>query len=68
MRAQGRLQEALDALSVARDFDPDSYILRGDLQFELGQIEQAAETYLAVTEEIRLMFTRKGSWGCASTV
>jgi len=28
-----------------------SPILRGDLQFELGQIEQAVETYLAVTDE-----------------
>ena len=49
-RAQGRPQEALDALSLPGDFSTDVYILRGDLQFELGQIEQAAETYLTVTE------------------
>jgi len=51
LRAQGRPQEALDALSIPGDFSTDVYILRGDLQFELGQVEQAAETYLAVTEE-----------------
>ncbi len=51
LRAQGRPQEALDALSIPGEFSTDAYILRGDLQFELGQVEQAAETYLAVTEE-----------------
>ena len=50
LRAQGRPQEALDALSIPNEFGADAYILRGDLQFELGRIEQAAETYLAVTE------------------
>ena len=51
LRAQGRPQEAIDALSLPGEFTPDAYILRGDLQFELGQIEQAAETYLAVTDQ-----------------
>jgi tetratricopeptide (TPR) repeat protein len=51
LRSQGRPQEALNALSIPGEFSTDAYILRGDLQFELGQIEQAAETYLAVTEE-----------------
>ena len=51
LRAQGRPQEALDALSIPGDFSTDAYILRGDLHFELGQVEQAAETYLTVTEE-----------------
>ena len=51
LRAQGRPQEALKALSIPGEFSTDPYILRGDLQFELGQIEQAAETYLAVTED-----------------
>jgi tetratricopeptide (TPR) repeat protein len=50
LRAQGRLQEALDALSIPGEFSIDTYILRGDLHYELGQVEQAAETYLAVTE------------------
>ncbi len=49
LRAQGRRREALEALSIPGEFDTDAYILRGDLQFELGQIEQAAETYIAVT-------------------
>jgi tetratricopeptide (TPR) repeat protein len=51
LRAQGRQHEALDALAVPGEFSVDTYILRGDLQFELGQIEQAAETYFAVVSE-----------------
>jgi tetratricopeptide (TPR) repeat protein len=51
LRAQGRLQEALAALSVPAELSADANILRGDLQYELGQVEQAAETYLAVTEQ-----------------
>ncbi|MEO8050596.1 MAG: tetratricopeptide repeat protein [Acidobacteriota bacterium] len=51
LRAQGRPQEALEALSIPGEFSADFHILRGDLQFEAGQIEQAAETYLAVTAE-----------------
>jgi tetratricopeptide (TPR) repeat protein len=50
LRAQGRPQEAIEKLSVHGEFSTDAYILRGDLQFELGQVEQAAETYLAVTD------------------
>jgi tetratricopeptide (TPR) repeat protein len=49
LRAQGRPQEALDTLSIPGEFSADVYILRGDLQFELGQIEQAARTYFVVT-------------------
>jgi tetratricopeptide (TPR) repeat protein len=51
LRAQGRPREALEALSIPGEFSADAYILRGDLQFELGQIEQAAETYFAVTDQ-----------------
>jgi tetratricopeptide (TPR) repeat protein len=51
LRAQGRPQEALDALSIPGELTTDSYILRGDLQFELGQVEQAAEAYFAVTDQ-----------------
>src|SRR5579863_3827099 len=50
LRAQGRPQEALDALSIPDGFNTDAYILRGDLHFELGQVEQAAEPYLTVAE------------------
>ena len=50
LRAQGRPQEALNALSIPGELSTDAYILRGDLQFELGQIEQASETYFAVAE------------------
>jgi len=51
LRAQGRLQEALDALSISGEFSADFYILRGDLELELGQIQQAAESYSIVTAE-----------------
>ena len=51
LRAQGRPQEALHALSISEKLSTDACILRGDLRFELGQIKQAAETFLAVTEE-----------------
>jgi tetratricopeptide (TPR) repeat protein len=51
LRAQGRPQEALNALSVPGELSIDAYILRGDLQFELGRIQLAAETYFAVTEQ-----------------
>ena len=43
--------EALDLLSIPGEFSTDAYILRGDLQFELGQIEQAAKNYFMVTGE-----------------
>ena len=51
LRAQGRPREALDALPPPGESSTDASILRGDLQFELDLIEQAAETYFAVTEE-----------------
>ncbi|MGH9593728.1 MAG: hypothetical protein ACRD5L_11590, partial [Bryobacteraceae bacterium] len=49
LRAQGRLQEALDALSSSGEFMPDHYTLRGDLQLELGQFKEAAGSYFTVT-------------------
>ena len=51
LRAQGRLQEALDALSGPSEFSLDFYILRGDLELELGRIQEAAESYSIVTAE-----------------
>jgi tetratricopeptide (TPR) repeat protein len=63
LRAQGRPQEALAALSIPGELSTDACILRGDLQFELGQIEQAAETYLAVTEEDRDHVYAQGQLG-----
>ena len=51
LRAQGRLQEALDVLSTPGEFTADLYILRGDLQLELGQIPEAAESYSTVAAE-----------------
>ena len=51
LRAKGRLQEALDTLVATREFSADFYILRGDLQRELGQIRDAAESYATVTDQ-----------------
>ena len=49
LRGQGRLQDALKVLCVPGEFSADFYILRGDLQLELGRIEEAAENYSTVT-------------------
>lgn len=51
LRAQGRLREALDALSVPSEFSLDFYILRGDLELELGRVPEAAESYSIVIAE-----------------
>ena len=51
LRAQGRLQEALDTLSVPGEFSIDFYILRGDLELEMGQVQDAAESYATVIAE-----------------
>ena len=51
LRAQGRLEEALAALSVPSEFSLDFYILRGDLELELGRVQQAAESYATVVIE-----------------
>jgi tetratricopeptide (TPR) repeat protein len=51
LRAQGRLKEALDALTIPGEFSADFYILRGDLQLELGQVQEAAESYSTVAAE-----------------
>ena len=51
LRAQGRSQEALNALSSPGEFTADFYILRGDLQLELGLLRNAAESYSTVTAE-----------------
>ena len=51
LRAQGRLQEALAALSVPSEFSLDFYILRGDLELELGRVQEAAESYAIVVIE-----------------
>jgi tetratricopeptide (TPR) repeat protein len=49
MRARGHQREALDLLSSAGEFSPDLYILRGDLQMELGLFKEAAGSYFTVT-------------------
>lgn len=48
LRAQGRLQEALQLLSAPGEYSPDFYTLRGDLQLELELIREAAGSYFTV--------------------
>lgn len=49
LRAQGRPREALDILSTSGEFSVDLYILRGDLQMELGLLKEAAGSYFTIT-------------------
>ena len=49
LRADGRLEEALDALSgQPGQRSPDFDTLRGDVQMEMGRLDAAAESYSAV--------------------
>src|SRR5438128_4346488 len=48
LHAGGRTREALDLLSEPADFSQDVYTLRGDLQFELGQLHEALGSYSTV--------------------
>src|SRR5713226_2965012 len=48
LHASGRTREALDLLSEPGDFSQDVYTLRGDLQFQLGQIHEAVGSYSTV--------------------
>jgi tetratricopeptide (TPR) repeat protein len=50
-RAQGRFQEALDALSLPSEFTIDFYVLRGDLELELGRLRDALKSYATVIAE-----------------
>jgi tetratricopeptide (TPR) repeat protein len=49
LRAQGRLQEALDVLSGPGDLPADAYTLRGELLVELGRFTDAAGSYYTAT-------------------
>lgn len=48
LRKAGRLAEALDALSSPGEYSHDAYILRGDLQLELGRPLEALGSYSTV--------------------
>jgi tetratricopeptide (TPR) repeat protein len=48
LRAQGRPEEALRLLYGPGEFSRDLYNLRGDLQLELGQIQEAVGSYSTV--------------------
>jgi tetratricopeptide (TPR) repeat protein len=50
LRAAGLPQQALEAISGPAQFSADLYNFRGDLQLELGQIEEAARTYAVVID------------------
>jgi tetratricopeptide (TPR) repeat protein len=45
LHSQGRFQEALEILSGLGDLPTDAYVLRGDLQVELGYFTEAAGSY-----------------------
>jgi superkiller protein 3 len=47
LRAAGRYQEALDALSSA-EYSADSYTLRGEIQLAMGRFQEAAGSYFTV--------------------
>lgn len=48
LRSAGRLQEALDVLSTPGDYNPDFYMLRGEIQLALGRFQEAAGSYFTV--------------------
>jgi tetratricopeptide (TPR) repeat protein len=47
LRAAGRFQDALDALSSA-EYSPDLYTLRGEIQLAMGRFQEAAGSYFTV--------------------
>jgi len=48
LRAAGRLQDALDALSAPGEYSSDYYTLRGEIQVALGRYQEAAGSYFTV--------------------
>jgi tetratricopeptide (TPR) repeat protein len=48
LRAQGRVWDALRTLSAIGEFPSDFYILRGELQLEIGQVREAAGSFFTV--------------------
>jgi tetratricopeptide (TPR) repeat protein len=46
--ASGPMEEAIAVLSTSRDAAPAIHSLRGDIQFEMGRVEDAAESYMTV--------------------
>jgi tetratricopeptide (TPR) repeat protein len=47
LRTRGRIEEALGVLTGPIKLSAEFYILRGDLQFDLEQLEDAADSYTA---------------------
>lgn len=47
LRTRGRIEEALGVLTGPIKLSAEFYILRGDLQFDLQQMEDAADSYTA---------------------
>jgi tetratricopeptide (TPR) repeat protein len=48
LRAAGRCQDALDALSAPGEYSADYYTLRGEIQVALGRFQEAAGSYFTV--------------------
>src|SRR5579872_2781744 len=45
LRARGNLEEALEVLVRSTQHSPDLYTLRGELQLELAQVQEALDSY-----------------------
>ena len=48
MRAAGRLQDALEALSTPGEYSSEFYTIRGEIQLALGRFQEAAGSYFTV--------------------
>ncbi len=48
LRAAGRCQDALDALSTPGEYSSDYYTLRGEIQVAMGRFQEAAGSYFTV--------------------
>ena len=48
LRAAGRLEDALDVLTTPAEYSSDFYIIRGEIQLELGRFQESAGSYFTV--------------------
>ncbi len=76
LRADGRLEEALQMLIASRVMSADVWILRGDIQLELGRLDLATSNYSTATtlfsdnayarRQLALCLRRLGRWDKAA--
>jgi len=77
-RSSGRVAEALELLSGPGDYAQDVYILRGNLQLELGQLHEAVGSYSTVIaadpenmyahQNLATCLRRLKRWGAAEDI